>query len=110
MTPPLAEEIADPVGAVGGGARYEWRAVLLMTVGFGLVGLDRWVIADLAGLRSSTMTADLRLRPQDVGALVAALGVAWGVSSLFMGGWRWRWCCSRCCRACRDWPVRSPRC
>ncbi|WP_217431030.1 MFS transporter, partial [Sphingomonas bacterium] len=65
--------------------RYEWRAVLLLTVGFGLVGLDRWVIADLAGLRSSTMVRDLALRPQDVGNLVAALGIAWGVSSLFMG-------------------------
>ncbi|WP_174290879.1 MFS transporter [Sphingomonas bacterium] len=66
-------------------SRYEWRAVLLLTLGFGLVGLDRWVIADLAGLRSSTMVSDLALRPQDVGNLVASLGIAWGVSSLFMG-------------------------
>ena len=30
-------------------ARYEWKAVALLTLGFGLVGLDRWVIADLRG-------------------------------------------------------------
>ena len=34
---------------------YEWKTVLLLTIGFGLVGLDRWVIADLAGLQGSTM-------------------------------------------------------
>lgn len=67
--------------------RYEWKAVALLTLGFGLVGLDRWVIADLAGAKSSTMVPDLHLSnpPADVGNLVAALGVAWGVSALFMG-------------------------
>lgn len=64
---------------------YEWKAVLLLTLGFGLVGLDRWVIADLAGLKGSSMVADLKANPQDIGNLVSALGVAWGVSSLFMG-------------------------
>ncbi len=24
---------------------YEWKAVTLLTIGFGLVGLDRWIIA-----------------------------------------------------------------
>ena len=74
-----------PVGGDGWDGRYEWKAVALLTIGFGLVGLDRWVIADLAALRSSTMVPDLKLQPQDVGNLVAVLGVAWGVSSLFMG-------------------------
>jgi predicted MFS family arabinose efflux permease len=68
-------------------ARYEWKAVALLTLGFGLVGLDRWVIADLAGAKASTMVPDLHLSnpPADVGNLIAALGIAWGVSSLFMG-------------------------
>ena len=26
---------------------YEWKAVLLLGLGFGLVGLDRWIIAPL---------------------------------------------------------------
>lgn len=64
---------------------YEWKAVLLMTLGFGLVGLDRWVLADLAAMRSSTMLGDLSLQSQDVGTLVAVLGIAWGLSSLVMG-------------------------
>ena len=72
-------------GARIGDGGYEWRAVALLTLGFGLVGLDRWVIADLAGLRSSTMMADLHLGAQDVGTLIAVLGLAWGVSALFMG-------------------------
>ena len=65
--------------------RYEWKVVALLTLGFGLVGLDRWVIADLAALHSSTMATDLHLQPQEVGNLVAVLGIAWGVSALFMG-------------------------
>ena len=37
---------------------YEWRAVTLLGIGFGLVGLDRWVIASLLPLG---MAADLKL-------------------------------------------------
>jgi MFS family permease len=75
-------------GAKAWDAGYEWKAVTLLTLGFGLVGLDRWVIADLAGAKASTMVPDLHLSnpPADIGNLVAVLGVAWGVSSLFMGG------------------------
>jgi MFS family permease len=67
--------------------RYEWKAVALLTLGFGLVGLDRWVIADLAGAKASSMVPDLHLTnpPADIGNLIAALGIAWGVSSMFMG-------------------------
>jgi MFS family permease len=74
-------------GAKAWDTRYEFKAVALLTIGFGLVGLDRWVIADLAGAKSSTMVPDLHLAnpAADVGNLVAVLGVAWGVSALFMG-------------------------
>ena len=68
---------------------YEWKTVALLTLGFGLVGLDRWVIADLAGLPTSSMVPDLGLgpttAPQAIGNMISALGIAWGVSSLFMG-------------------------
>lgn len=60
---------------------YEWKAVLLLTVGFGLVGLDRWILAPLF----PTMMADLKLDYQDLGNLVGVLGVAWGVSAIFIG-------------------------
>jgi MFS family permease len=68
---------------------YEWKTVALLTIGFGLVGLDRWVIADLAGLKSSTMVPDLGLGPTTagpaIGFLISVLGIAWGLSSLVMG-------------------------
>jgi predicted MFS family arabinose efflux permease len=62
--------------------QYEWKAVALLTIAFGLVGLDRWIIAPLA----PAMVADLGISPQDINNLVAVLGVTWGVSALFMGG------------------------
>ena len=61
---------------------YEWKAVVLLTIGFGLVGLDRWIVAPLA----PSMIADLHLNPQDINNLVAALGLAWGVAAIFLGG------------------------
>ena len=33
------------VTASGWDTGYEWKAVLLLTLGFGLVGLDRWITA-----------------------------------------------------------------
>ena len=61
---------------------YEWKAVLLLTVGFGLVGLDRWILPPLF----PTMMVDLKLTYQDLGNLVGVLGVAWGVSAIVIGG------------------------
>jgi predicted MFS family arabinose efflux permease len=61
---------------------YEWKAVVLLSLGFGLVGLDRWIIAPLA----PAMLGDLGMTPQDVNNLVAVLGVAWGLSAVLMGG------------------------
>ncbi|HTK35832.1 MAG TPA: MFS transporter [Caulobacteraceae bacterium] len=68
---------------------YEWKTVALLTAGFGLVGLDRWVIVDLAQLPTSTMVPDLGLGPATapgaIGSLVSALGIAWGLAALFGG-------------------------
>jgi len=61
---------------------YEWRAVTLLGIGFGLVGLDRWVIASLLPLG---MAADLGLDVQDGSNAVGALGLAWGVLAIFSG-------------------------
>jgi MFS family permease len=72
----------------GGGARgswdvaYEWRAVTLLGIGFGLVGLDRWIIASLLPLG---MAADLGLDVQDGSNAIGALGLAWGVLAIFSG-------------------------
>lgn len=61
--------------------RYEWKAVLLLTLGFGLVGLDRWIMAPLA----PSIMRDLSLSYQDIGLIFGALGLTWGVFSIIMG-------------------------
>ncbi|WGS55174.1 MFS transporter (plasmid) [Paraburkholderia sp. D15] len=60
---------------------YEWKAVLLLALGFGLVGIDRFMIMPLFPV----MMADLHLDYQDLGHITGALSVAWGVSAMFMG-------------------------
>jgi iron complex outermembrane receptor protein len=54
----------------GWNTAYERRAVILLTLAFGLVGLDRWIIAPLA----PAMLADLGVSAQDVNNLIAVLG------------------------------------
>ena len=61
---------------------YEWKAVTLLTLGFGLVGLDRWMIAPLF----PSMMKDLQLNYQDLGNIVGALGLAWGIFAVVAGG------------------------
>ncbi len=61
---------------------YERKAIILLTLGFGLVGLDRWVLPPLF----PAMMTELHLGYQDLGNLVGILGITWGVSSVFMGG------------------------
>src|ERR1039458_3474951 len=61
---------------------YEWKAVTLLTLGFGLVGLDRWIVAPLF----PAILKDLHLNYQDIGNIVAALGLAWGFFAIVGGG------------------------
>jgi predicted MFS family arabinose efflux permease len=60
---------------------YEWKAILLLTLGFGLVGLDRMILPPLF----PAMMGDLKLDYQDLGNLVGILGIAWGVSAILIG-------------------------
>ncbi len=61
---------------------YEWKAVALLALAFGTVGLDRMVLAPLFPF----MMKDLRLTYQDLGNIVGILGVFWGLSAFLMGG------------------------
>lgn len=61
--------------------RYELRAVSLLAIGFGLVGLDRFIIAPLFPLISE----DLGLDYQDLGLVSGALALTWGLAALFLG-------------------------
>jgi MFS family permease len=60
---------------------YEWKATTLLGLGFGLVGLDRWIIAPLL----PTMAKDLGLTVQQAGNLIGALGLVWGVFAIISG-------------------------
>ncbi|KXU92966.1 MFS transporter permease [Caballeronia megalochromosomata] len=60
---------------------YEWKAVALLSLGFGLVGIDRFMIMPLFPV----MMTDLHLDYQDLGHITGALAVAWGISAMFMG-------------------------
>nr|WP_320131380.1 MFS transporter [uncultured Holophaga sp.] len=62
--------------------RYEWKAILLLTLAFGLVGVDRFMIAPIFPL----MAKELHLDYSAIGVIGGALSLAWGVSSIFMGG------------------------
>ena len=64
-----------------GDRSYEWKAVTLLGLGFGLVGLDRWIIAPLFPF----MMKDLHLSYQDLGNLVGILGICWGIFAAVMG-------------------------
>ena len=60
---------------------HEWKAVLVLSLTFGLVGLDRFILPPLF----PTIMKDLRLNYQDLGNLVGALAMAWGVSAILVG-------------------------
>lgn len=62
-------------------ARYEYTAVAMLALGFGLVGLDRFIILPLFPV----MMSELHLDYQDLGNISAILAIAWGISSIFMG-------------------------
>jgi MFS family permease len=69
----------------GHDSSYEWKIILLLSVTFGLVGLDRFVLPIILQSPNSTMAADLGLTPQDGGRLAGYLGMAWGISAFVMG-------------------------
>ncbi|WP_322045856.1 MFS transporter [Paraburkholderia sp. J67] len=61
--------------------RYEWRIVTLLAIGFGLVGMDRFLIMPLFPVMMKDMGLDYR----DLGYITGVLSVAWGISALCTG-------------------------
>jgi MFS family permease len=61
--------------------KYETKAVSLLALGFGMVGLDRFIINPLFPV----MQKDLGLNYQDLGLISAILALTWGISSIFSG-------------------------
>ncbi|MDR7152031.1 MFS family permease [Hydrogenophaga palleronii] len=67
--------------ATGWDAHYEFKAVALLALGFGLVGLDRFIIHPLFPV----MQKDLGLDYRDLGLISAALALTWGIASVWAG-------------------------
>jgi predicted MFS family arabinose efflux permease len=66
----------------GGSVRsQEFKAVAVMALGFGLVGIDRFLIATMYPV----ISRDLHLSYGDIGVITGALALAWGASALFTG-------------------------
>ena len=80
MTPTLVIE-PPPVSTHGPSTGYEWKTVTLLCLGFGLVGIDRFMILPLFPVISK----ELHLNYQDLGQITGVLAIAWGVAALFMG-------------------------
>ena len=68
--------------ARGHDTSYEWKATLVLSLAFGLVGLDRFILPSLF----PSMRDDLGLNDQDLGNLVGILSVAWGAAAVLFGG------------------------
>jgi predicted MFS family arabinose efflux permease len=62
-------------------ARTDWTIVVLMALGFGLVGIDRFMITTLYPV----IAKDLQLDYADIGIVTGALAFAWGFAALIMG-------------------------
>lgn len=60
---------------------YEWKAVALLALGFGMVGLDRWIIASLL----PNIGPDLGITEADGQRIIGYLGLAWGVFAILSG-------------------------
>jgi predicted MFS family arabinose efflux permease len=59
----------------------EVKAVTVLALGFGLVGIDRYLISTLFPV----IAHDLHLGYADIGTITGALSMAWGVSALVAG-------------------------
>lgn len=59
----------------------EAKSVTILALGFGLVGIDRFLISTLFPV----IAKDLHLGYSDIGTITGALAIAWGLSALFMG-------------------------
>ena len=62
-------------------ASYEQKTVLLLSLGFGLVGFDRFMILPLFPV----MKTALHLSYGDLGIIIGVLSIAWGASSITAG-------------------------
>ncbi|MEM9401278.1 MAG: MFS transporter [Pseudomonadota bacterium] len=70
---------------------YEIRAISLLALGFGLVGLDRFIILPLFPV----IAEDLGLNYQDLGLIAGVLALTWGLAAIVTGSLSDRFGCRR---------------
>lgn len=61
---------------------YEWKAVAILAVTFGILSFDRWLIAPLFPV----IMKDLNLDYQHLGTINGILAITWGIFSVILGG------------------------
>ncbi len=62
---------------------YEWRALVLLSLGFGLVAFDRFLVLPMYPV----IMRDLHLDYADLGRITGALAITWGIAAFFVGRW-----------------------
>src|SRR4029079_18833651 len=60
---------------------YAWKIILILSLTFGLVGLDRFILPVLF----PAFMGELKLTYADLGNLVGILAIFWGISAFAMG-------------------------
>ncbi len=81
IVPAPRREASGPPPATPWDTGYEWRALLLLSLGFGLVGFDRFLILPMFPV----IMADLKLDYTDLGKITGALAITWGLSAFVAG-------------------------
>ncbi|RJT41456.1 MFS transporter [Mesorhizobium waimense] len=59
----------------------DYKVIILLSLGFGLVGLDRFMILPMFPV----LRESLGIGYQDIGLITGILSIAWGISSVLMG-------------------------
>jgi predicted MFS family arabinose efflux permease len=77
----MLQAVNEVWGAAAAPVRREVRTVAILSLGFGLVGIDRFLISTLYPV----IARDLHLSYGDIGTITGALALAWGLSALLMG-------------------------
>jgi MFS family permease len=71
----------DTAAKGGWDTSYEWKIILILSLTFGLVGLDRFILPVLF----PAFMGQLGLTYEDLGNLVGILAIFWGLSAFAMG-------------------------
>jgi MFS family permease len=77
----MLQAVNHGVGIAPKAGSREIRTVVLLSLGFGLVGVDRFLISTLYPV----IAHDLHLGYRDIGIITGALALAWSISAFFMG-------------------------